>query len=46
MAKNLGNQPSGLAQFLADAAGKLTLLRLTFDDGQAYEFQRETLRPK
>jgi len=28
------------------AAGKLAVLRLTFDDGQAYEFQRETLRPK
>jgi hypothetical protein len=30
-----------LAQFQADAAGKLAVLRITFDDGQAYEFRRE-----
>jgi CubicO group peptidase (beta-lactamase class C family) len=41
VAKNLGDQPNGLAQFQADAAGKLAVLRITFDDGQAYEFRRE-----
>ncbi len=41
VAKNLGDQPNGLAQFQADAAGKLDVLRITFDDGQAYEFRRE-----
>lgn len=41
VAKNLGDEPSGLAQFQADAAGKPAVLRLTFDDGQAYDFQRE-----
>jgi CubicO group peptidase (beta-lactamase class C family) len=41
VAKNLGDEPNGLAQFQADAAGKLAVLRVTFDDGQAYEFRRE-----
>ena len=41
VAKNLGDQPNGLAQFQADAAGKLAVLRITFDDGQAYEFRRQ-----
>jgi CubicO group peptidase (beta-lactamase class C family) len=41
VAKNLGDEPNGLAQFQADAAGKLAVLRITFDDGQAYEFRRE-----
>ena len=41
VAKNLGDQPNGLAQFQADATGKLAVLRITFDDGQAYEFRRE-----
>jgi CubicO group peptidase (beta-lactamase class C family) len=41
MAKNLGDEPNGLAQFQADAAGKLVVLRVTFDDGQAYDFRRE-----
>jgi hypothetical protein len=34
-------RPYGLAQFALDAHGKLGLLRLSFDDGQAYEFRRE-----
>jgi hypothetical protein len=41
VAKNLGDEPNGLAQFQADAAGKLAVLRITFDDGQEYEFRRE-----
>jgi hypothetical protein len=41
VAKNLGDEPNGLAQFQADAAGKLVVLRVTFDDGQAYDFRRE-----
>jgi hypothetical protein len=31
----------GLAQFQSDAAGKRTVLHITFDDGQAYDFRRE-----
>jgi CubicO group peptidase (beta-lactamase class C family) len=38
---NVGEQPSGFAQFEIDKDGKLGLLRLTFDDGQAYELRRE-----
>jgi CubicO group peptidase (beta-lactamase class C family) len=34
-------QPYGFAQFALDAQGKLGLLRLSFEDGQAYEFRRE-----
>jgi hypothetical protein len=34
-------RPYGFAQFALDAHGKLGLLRLSFDDGQAYEFRRE-----
>jgi CubicO group peptidase (beta-lactamase class C family) len=41
MAQNLGDQPIGLAQFQADAAGKPAVLRITLDDGQAYDFRRE-----
>jgi CubicO group peptidase (beta-lactamase class C family) len=41
VAKNLGDEPNGLAQFQADADGKLNVLRVTLDDGQAYEFRRE-----
>jgi CubicO group peptidase (beta-lactamase class C family) len=37
---NLGDLPSGFAQFQMDAAGKLGSLRLSFD-GQAYELRRE-----
>jgi len=42
MAKNLGDDPNGLAQFQTDAAGKPAVLRVTFDDGQAYDFRRES----
>jgi CubicO group peptidase (beta-lactamase class C family) len=50
MAQNLGDQPIGLAQFQADAihqllsfgaGGKPAVLRITLDDGQAYDFKRE-----
>ena len=41
VAKNLGDDPNGLAQFQADAAGKPAVLRITLDDGQAYDFRRE-----
>jgi CubicO group peptidase (beta-lactamase class C family) len=41
VAKNLGDEPNGLAQFQADAAGKPAVLRITLDDGQAYDFRRE-----
>jgi hypothetical protein len=41
VAKNLGDEPNGFAQFQADAAGKLNVLRVTLEDGQAYEFRRE-----
>jgi hypothetical protein len=41
MAQNLGDEPSGLAQFQADAAGKPAVLRITLEDGQAYDFRRE-----
>jgi hypothetical protein len=50
MDQNLGDQPIGLAQFQApavsrlvgaDAAGKPAVLRITLDDGQAYDFRRE-----
>jgi CubicO group peptidase (beta-lactamase class C family) len=36
-----GPKPSGFVQFQMDKQGKLNLLRLSFDDGQAYEFHRE-----
>jgi hypothetical protein len=42
MAKNFGDEPSGLAQFQADASGKPAVLRITLDDGQAYDFRRES----
>ena len=41
VAKNLGDQPNGLAQFQADASGKPAVLRIILDDGQAYDFRRE-----
>jgi CubicO group peptidase (beta-lactamase class C family) len=41
VAKNLGDEPNGLAQFQADAAGKPAVLRITLDDGQAYDFRRQ-----
>ena len=39
--ENEGPRPSGFVQFQIDKDGKLNLLRLSFDDGQAYEFRRE-----
>jgi len=36
-----GPQPNGFVQFQMDKDGGLNLLRLSFDDGQAYEFRRE-----
>jgi len=38
---SMGERPSGFAQFEAGEDGKLGVLRLTTDDGQAYEFRRE-----
>ena len=37
----MGGQPIGFAQFEAGQDGKLGVLRLTADDGQAWEFRRE-----
>ena len=39
--KNSGPLPAGFAPFDMGADGKLSLLRLSFDDGQAYVFSRE-----
>jgi CubicO group peptidase (beta-lactamase class C family) len=39
--EDLGPQPNGFVQFQIDKDAKLNLLRLSFDDGQAYEFTRE-----
>jgi len=36
----LGPLPHGFVQFQMDKDAKLNLLRLSFDDGQAYEFRR------
>jgi CubicO group peptidase (beta-lactamase class C family) len=41
MADNLGPLPNGFVQFQIDRNAKLNLLRLSFDDGQAYDFHRE-----
>jgi CubicO group peptidase (beta-lactamase class C family) len=41
MAENLGPLPIGFIQFQIDKEAKLNLLRLSFDDGQAYEFRRK-----
>ena len=40
-AEALGPLPNGFIQFQTDAEAKLNVLRLTFDDGQAYDFRRE-----
>jgi CubicO group peptidase (beta-lactamase class C family) len=45
VAQNLGSEPSGFVQFQIDKAGKLNQLRLSFEDGQAYEFRRESQPP-
>lgn len=41
IAANLGPLPIAFAQFQTDKNGKPTILRLTFSDGQAYDFKRE-----
>jgi CubicO group peptidase (beta-lactamase class C family) len=41
MADNLGPLPNGFVQFQIDKDARLNVLRLSFDDGQAYEFRRE-----
>ncbi len=39
--ENQGPQPNGFVQFQMDKNGRLNLLRLSFEDGQAYDFRRE-----
>lgn len=41
MAEDLGPLPNGFVQFQTDKDAKLNLLRLFFDDGQAYDLRRE-----
>ena len=41
MAANLGPLPIAFTQFQNDKDGKPTTLRLTFSDGQAYDFKHE-----
>ena len=41
MVDNLGPLPNGFVQLQIDKNAKLNVLRLSFDDGQAYEFHRE-----
>ena len=41
IAANLGPLPIAFAQFQSDKDGKPAVLRLTFSDGQAYDFRRE-----
>jgi CubicO group peptidase (beta-lactamase class C family) len=41
VAENMGPLPMGFVQFQIDKEGRLGLLRLSFGDGQAYEFRRE-----
>jgi CubicO group peptidase (beta-lactamase class C family) len=41
MVDNLGSLPNGFIQYQMDRSAKLNVLRLSFDDGQAYEFRRE-----
>jgi CubicO group peptidase (beta-lactamase class C family) len=41
IAEDLGPWPAGFAQFQIDKEAKLNVLRLSLDDGQAYEFVRE-----
>jgi CubicO group peptidase (beta-lactamase class C family) len=41
VADDLGPLPDGFVQFQMDKDGKLNVLRLSFDDGQAYEFKRQ-----
>jgi CubicO group peptidase (beta-lactamase class C family) len=39
--QDIGPQPNAFVQFQMDRDGKLNVLRLSFDDGQAYLFSRE-----
>jgi CubicO group peptidase (beta-lactamase class C family) len=41
VAEDLGPLPYAFVQFQIDKVGRLNVLRLSFDDGQAYEFTRE-----
>jgi CubicO group peptidase (beta-lactamase class C family) len=41
LAENIGSLPSAFGQLQIDKEGRLNLLRLSFADGQAYEFRRE-----
>jgi CubicO group peptidase (beta-lactamase class C family) len=41
IAEDLGPLPAGFVQFQIDKEAKLNVLRLSLDDGQAYEFVRE-----
>ena len=41
IAEDLGPLPNGFVQYQTDKDAKLNLFRLSFDDGQAYEFRRE-----
>jgi CubicO group peptidase (beta-lactamase class C family) len=41
MVDNLGPLPNGFVQYQIDKSAKLNVLRLSFDDGQTYEFHRE-----
>ncbi len=40
VAENLGPLPNAFVQFQIDKDGRLDILRLILDDGQAYEFRR------
>ncbi len=41
VAEDLGPLPDGFVQFQIDQDAKLNRLRLSLEDGQAYEFRRE-----
>jgi hypothetical protein len=41
VADDLGPSPNAFVQFQMDKDGKLNVLRLSFDDGQAYDFTRQ-----
>ncbi len=41
VAEDLGELPAAFVQFQMDKDARLNVLRLSFDDGQAYEFTRE-----
>jgi hypothetical protein len=41
VAEDLGPMPNAFVQFQMDKEARLNVLRLSFDDGQAYDFTRE-----